>query len=80
MKLILRGIEAIISLHGARLDPRPSDEERYPHVGLERVTLPFDQPELAQMVPVVGRVYYVRVVQLPQVLQFLVDLRARTWS
>lgn len=62
------------SSHGARFDAGTSDEERYPHVELEGETLSFDQTELSQMVTVVGRVYYVRVVQLSQIFQFLVDL------
>lgn len=61
-------------LHGARFDPRSSDQERYPDVELEREALSFDQTKLSQMVTMVGRVDDVCVVQLPQVFQFLVNL------
>ena len=51
-------------LHGSWLDARPADEERHAHVELEREALALDQPELAQVVAVVRRVDYVRVVEL----------------
>lgn len=61
-------------LHGARFDARPPYQERHSHVELERETLPFDQAKLAEMVAVVGRVDDVRVVQLAQIFQLLVNL------
>ena len=61
-------------LHGARFDSRTSDQERHSDVKLEWEALAFDQAKLSQMVAVVGRVDDVRVVQLAQVFQFLVNL------
>jgi hypothetical protein len=62
--------------HSARLDIRSTNEERNSHVELERERLALDEAELAEVVPVVGRVHDVRVVQLAERLQLLVDLQA----
>lgn len=61
-------------LHGAGFDAGPPYQERHSHVELERETLPFDQAKLAEMVAVIGRVDDVRVVQLAQIFQLLVNL------
>uniref|UniRef100_A0A8W7P9T3 Uncharacterized protein n=1 Tax=Anopheles coluzzii TaxID=1518534 RepID=A0A8W7P9T3_ANOCL len=60
-------------LHCRRFDTGTAHQKRYTDVKLEREAFALDQPELAEMVAVVGRVDDVRVVQLAECLQLLVD-------
>lgn len=48
-------------------------QERNAYVELEGKALSLYQSELAQVITVIARVNYVRVLQLPQILQLLVD-------